>query len=177
MQNGPLSAYSTRSLERSIGKYKKLIKSKSLVGENAGNVMERLATRSYINTLPWEINEKIELLTARPYKSASFETFTSADTGTEIQMWEPFLDCCSNSLPCDVPGTKFIDALSNLYLRPSSDFNKNQVINIRMSPRIWALNTVYNSDFYADSRKEHRRGDSFIMFDAVHQKLENDCNN
>jgi hypothetical protein len=50
-QLGPMRAYSARSMERAIGKYKKLIKSKSNVAANAGNVMVRLATRAYINRL------------------------------------------------------------------------------------------------------------------------------
>ncbi|OAD71608.1 hypothetical protein PHYBLDRAFT_70060 [Phycomyces blakesleeanus NRRL 1555(-)] len=40
---GPPCAYSTRSMERAIGKYSRAIKSNSAIGVNAGNIMVRLA--------------------------------------------------------------------------------------------------------------------------------------
>ncbi|KAI8968145.1 hypothetical protein BDB01DRAFT_824845, partial [Pilobolus umbonatus] len=44
-KNGCMRSYSARAMERNIGRYSKLIKSRVLSGKNAGNVVERLAIR------------------------------------------------------------------------------------------------------------------------------------
>jgi hypothetical protein len=44
---GPLRAYSTRSLERTIGRYKKYITAKNNMNVNVGKALERLAIRDY----------------------------------------------------------------------------------------------------------------------------------
>lgn len=60
-------------MERAIGKYNKLVKSKSSVGENAANVLLRLTTRSYICNFPWSLPEVVSLILPRSYNDASFE--------------------------------------------------------------------------------------------------------
>lgn len=173
--NGPLSAYSTRSQERCIGKYKSLIKSKSSVGENAGNVLERLATRSYINTLPWEISDKVDLLTSREYGSNSYKELLSVDSvdgEAFLQLWEPFIRCSSDKLPKDIVEQKFLGALRKFYLRVSNvDVGIPSTIDeLLVSGRAWAFNKVYRSLCYADRIREHRRGNTFVLFEATHRK-------
>ncbi|KAI9327957.1 hypothetical protein BD770DRAFT_334331, partial [Pilaira anomala] len=46
---GSMRSYSARSMERTIGRYSKLIKSRVAAGKNAGNLVERLSMRSYFN--------------------------------------------------------------------------------------------------------------------------------
>jgi hypothetical protein len=69
-QQGLLTSYSVRSMERSIGKYKRLIRSKV----NAGNILERSTIRNHINNQSWDVETEIELLTHRKYGNATFKT-------------------------------------------------------------------------------------------------------
>lgn len=168
--NGPLKVYSASSMERAIGKYKKLVKSKSSVGENAANVLLRLTTRSYICNLPWSLPEVVSLLMPRPYNDASYEQHPIE----LIQLWRPFVNCSLSNLPLDVPEQKFVHALSKFFARsrPADDeiFDFLPVTSIYVASRAWAYNKVYSSKYYAEMIHEHRRGNHYIMFEATHKK-------
>ena len=66
-KQGVLKAYSGRSMERTIGRYKKLIKSKVDAGANAGNVLERFTIYGYVNSLNINIMESLNLLEPKQY--------------------------------------------------------------------------------------------------------------
>ncbi|CAO3631617.1 unnamed protein product [Mucor hiemalis] len=66
-QAGSLRVYSTRSMERTIGRYAKLIKSTVYGGKNAGNIVERLATLNVVN---FAVNIKKLLNVIAPVKTS-----------------------------------------------------------------------------------------------------------
>jgi hypothetical protein len=86
MWNGSMPAYTCYSQERAIGRYKRLIKSKSKVGENSSTVMQRMMIHSYVHNLDWDISDKLYLLGPRPYSSSSFEDIVCPDTSSAQQM-------------------------------------------------------------------------------------------
>ena len=167
-QNGPLRASSARSMERAIGKYKKLVKSKSSVGENAGNVLIRLANRSYISNLPWSISEAVNLLAARPYDENAYENHPK----NPCQLWEPFFKYSMSSLPFGIDASKMCKALKNFHIRyiPTGLASFLPPIVINAAARAWGYNKVFLSRLYADHKNEHRRGNAFVMFYATHKK-------
>ena len=67
-------------MERTIGRYSKLIKSRVAAGKNAGNLVERLSMRSYFN-LAVNINDLLD--TVKPKK-------TSLDDFIELSLSSPF---------------------------------------------------------------------------------------
>ena len=166
--NGPLKVYGANSMERAIGKYKKLIKSKSSVGENAANVLLRLTTRSYICNLPWSLPDVVSLLAPRPYDDSTFEQHPT----DMVQLWKPFVYCPMSGLPFDIPEQKMMRALSSWFARtnPAGVEVPDLPNVIYVASRAWAYNKVYSSKYYAQMINEHRRGNNFIMFETTHKK-------
>jgi hypothetical protein len=168
-QQGVLRAYSARSMERSIGKYKKLIKSKVNAGANAGNILERLTTRNHINSQSWSVHNELDLLTPRSYAEKSFKNNPSGEAN-DPQLWEPFQNCLVISLPVGVDSRLFSKALLKYYRR--TEPNGASIVGIAsldslyIAGRAWAYNNVYTSTLYKDHISEHRRGNNYIMFTA-----------
>lgn len=168
-QNGPLKAFSARSMERAIGRYKKLIKSKSNVGANAGNVLVRLANRSFVKNLPWSIVDATNLLLSQPYSDGSYRNHPSNTS----QLWEPFYEYPLSALPFEIDSHKMIKALKLFYMRSISTINNQSSITpdtIFVAGRAWYSNKVYQSRLYADEINEYRRGNCFVMLHAMHRK-------
>ncbi|KAI8635782.1 hypothetical protein BD408DRAFT_438614 [Parasitella parasitica] len=116
--NGCMPAYSCYSQERAIGRYKKLIKSKSNVGENATKVLERLAVRSYIaNLLDDSFFGTLDMLAPRSYCAKSFRDVFCPDKEQMLQLWEPIYCSDFYHLPLEIGKSKFLSALRNFYLR------------------------------------------------------------
>jgi hypothetical protein len=170
-QQGVLRSYSARSMERSIGKYKKLIKSKVNAGANAGNILERLTIRNYMNSQSWGVDQELQLLTPRTYKDDSFKNNPSGES-TDPQLWEPFKDYSIASLPVDVCDRQFKKALLHYYRR--TEVNGGSIVGISslnslfVAGRAWAYNKVYTSALYKEHISERRRGNNYIMFTASH---------
>ncbi len=168
-QQGVLRAYSARSMERSIGKYKKLIKSKVNAGANAGNILERLTTRNHINSQSWSVQTELDLLTPRSYAENSYKNNPSGEAG-DPQLWEPFQDCLVTSLPAGVDCRFFLKALLKYYRR--TEVNGASIVgidsfdSIYIAGRAWAYNNVYTSTLYKNYISERRRGNNYIMFTA-----------
>jgi hypothetical protein len=168
-QQGVLRSYSARSMERSIGKYKRLIRSKVNAGANAGNILERSTIRNHLNNQSWDVETEIELLTHRKYGDTTFKDKPSGDFG-DPQLWAPFKDCSLDSLPVGVHERLFKKALLNYYRR--TQYNGASIIGIGPSEsvsvagRAWAYNKVYTSTIYKNHISEHRRGNNYIMFTA-----------
>ena len=169
-QQGVLKSYSARSMERTIGRYKSLINSVSMVGENAGNVLERIAVQNYLRSLPWDIAEIVDLMTPRPYRTDSFKEDPSGNPNLP-QLWEPFFDCDPSTLPLEVSSTGFMNALAKFYQRisPSSSVSPlNTGESLCLSSRAWAYNEVYHSELQKKQLDEYTRENTYIMFSATH---------
>lgn len=167
-QNGPLRAFSARSMERAIGKYKKLLKSKSSVGENAGNVLIRLANRSYIANLPWSVAEASNLMSARPYSGTTFKNHPLDSS----QLWEPFFEYSITRLPYGIGAREMAQALQRFCTRvvpnaPTFDFSTTSLC---VAGRAWGFGKTHFSQLYADYTNERRRGNSFVMIYITHKK-------
>lgn len=161
-QQGSMRAYSARSMERTIGRYKKTIRAKTNAGANAANILQRFATFNFIDNLPWQAEEEVQLITARPYGDHSFLNNPSGDE-EDPQLWQPFQQAETNHLPFDVPQSKFLVALDNCYKRIFNRPTSVASSTITIADRCWAYNKVYSSESYQQyisSKKEKQ----FVMF-------------
>lgn len=168
-KQGVLKAYSGRSMERTIGQYKKLIKSKSKSGENAGNILDRFALFNYINTLDIDIGKKVNLLRPRLYTSLTFESLDTNDPSSP-QLWSsPLKNYYVSSLPCNISSLQFKTALVKYYQRSSSTNPVPQIDVLTVSGRCWNSEIVYSSLLHRNHIKETRRGNHYIMFNVLHK--------
>lgn len=170
---GVLKAYSGRSMERTIGRFKKLIKSKAKAGENAGNILNRFILYGYIKNLGINVEEALELIKPRPYTSNTYISLDPEDSDSP-QLWSPLKECDSSSFPCNVTKVLFFQALSKFYSKIGSTNATMSILCedpiILTAGRAWAYNTVYTSELYKSHISEYRRGNNHIMFQAIHIK-------
>lgn len=165
-KNGCLRAYSARAMERNIGRYSKLIKSRVLTGKNAGNIVERLATRSVVNI---SINIPSVLDIVEP-KKTSLDDFEELPLTSKYnlghQLWSPFskadLSTCTSVE--SIPSTTILKELRKFYSRSASGTLRNTAIEI--SARALIISHVYGSLMYRRLRREYRRGNQFVLFHA-----------
>ncbi|OAD74068.1 hypothetical protein PHYBLDRAFT_145530 [Phycomyces blakesleeanus NRRL 1555(-)] len=87
LQLGPLRCYSTQSMERVIGVFSKLIKSKCKGGRNASFLVEQFILHNYVNTTI-SIQDKIDLIQPKSYGRESYMNLPNDSSGA--QLWEPF---------------------------------------------------------------------------------------
>lgn len=162
-QLGPLRAYSTRSMERAIGVFSKLINSKREGGKNASNIIERLAIQNYLNCI-LNLEELIDVIKPKPYAETSYINHPSDLVG--VQLWEPFFRVILNNQSTveGIEGRTLIKALKKFYLRSgigSIDLANNTII---LAARFWNDCTVYSSCMYRRLKKETSRGNQYVMF-------------
>ncbi|OAD74354.1 hypothetical protein PHYBLDRAFT_167768 [Phycomyces blakesleeanus NRRL 1555(-)] len=86
-QLGSLRCYSTRSMERVIGVFSKLIKSKCKSSRNASFLVERFTLHNYIN-IAISIQNEIDLIQPKLYGRESYMNLSNDPSGA--QLWEPF---------------------------------------------------------------------------------------
>jgi hypothetical protein len=169
-QQGVLKAYSGRSMERTIGLYKKLIKSKVSAGINAGNILNKSVLYNYIASLDIDIKKKISLLEPKPYNA---DTYISLDPDnlSSPQLWStPLQKYSLSTLPCDVTSVQFKTALLKFYQRAKSqDCSSSSYEDVLIAGRCWYNNFVYSSLLYRNYKNERRRGNHYIMFNVLHQ--------
>ncbi|KAI7862971.1 uncharacterized protein EV154DRAFT_454303 [Mucor mucedo] len=86
-KQGPLRAYSIRTMERTIRKYSKLIRSNRQSEKNSSNIFEKIALPACVGRV---IDECVlNLITTGPYDGES--SFVDSPDDTEgSQLWEPF---------------------------------------------------------------------------------------
>lgn len=171
-KQGVLKAYSGRSMERTIGRYKKLIKSKVDAGANAGNVLDRFALYGYVNSLNMNLKESLNLLAPKAYTTDTFISLLSDDPSAD-QLWSPLLKQRLSTLPCNVSNLQFVNALQKFYQRVFSSTGNFSVLHnstVSIAGRAWSNGFVYTSTLYKLHIKESRRGNNYIMFAASHLK-------
>ena len=167
---GPLRCYSARSMERVIGVYSNLIKSKRKGGRNASSLVERFAIHNYINTIV-NVQNEINLIRPQAYGEESFMNLAGDHTGA--QLWEPFdrtVDLNYDSLE-GVSGNKIKEVLIKYYQR-SSGLNVADVTDstIIVAARLWRDSTVYSSIMYRRRKNETSRGNHYVMFTCPYRK-------
>lgn len=168
---GPLRAYSTRSMERSIGKFSRLINSKRHGGRNASNLVERLSIRNYVNCII-DVDDLINPIRPRQYAESSYLNHPDRPSGA--QLWEPFVNAVLEDDDEEVEGLPkkaIAKALLKYYQRLFSDsrlrsFHNNELL---LASRLWKDSTVISSCMYRNKRRETSRGNQYIMFWSSHK--------
>ncbi|KAI8639509.1 hypothetical protein BD408DRAFT_349757 [Parasitella parasitica] len=151
---GPLRAYSTRSMERSIGVFSKLIKSKRDGGKNASNLIERLAVHNFVDhTL--DIDKSLKIIKPRACSDKSFKNLPNDPNGP--QLWEPFRAHAveSSSAVEGVQGSILLRCLRKYYQRATQAQSLTMNTTITIAGRLlkettrWYVGAV---KFYLEHR-------------------------
>jgi hypothetical protein len=172
-QQGVLRSYSARSMERSIGRYKKLIKSKVDAGANAGNILQRITTRSHINSQAWDVETELGLIKPRSYSENTFKNNPSGNAD-DPQLWAPFFERSIDSLPFGISARDFSKALVKYYRRTEQNGANitgiGSLDSLSIAGRAWAYNKVYTSSLYKSHINEFRRGNNYVMITVSYIK-------
>ncbi|KAI9324817.1 hypothetical protein BD770DRAFT_450216 [Pilaira anomala] len=177
---GPLRCLSLRSMERGIGKLKRVMKGSKLVGISAGNILETKAIFNYLELsgmVTFEKEEKERSALAKPiYLEHPLEEGLP-------QLWGPFassynteelrqeIDLGKSKIAGYVTGTWALAMLNYIARRESCPtpsfplhfFGQEMII----APKLWCDNTVYSSDLSMRSNKNTTKKGEYIMFSAT----------
>ena len=167
---GNLRVYSTRSMERTIGKYSKLIKSRVSSGKNAGNLVERLAIRGYLNCSV-DVNELLDPIIPQKTSLDDFLELPSISPyNYDHQLWSPFETIPYLQEFTTIP--TFTKELQTYYTRSDSQQVNLQYTmdTIKFAARALIGSHIYGSEMYRQKRSEYRRGNHYIRFHARYQK-------
>ena len=159
-KQGPLRVYSARSMERSIGNLKKMIKSKVEAGTNASNIVERNAFFNYVNTLFGDD-------TAGQSEDTHFRSLPGDTDGP--QLWEPFVQETLVDGGDRIEGVQMKTVISGLKkyygrLIPANPVDVDIQYTIECSGRLWKDSWVYFSLMNKRITRESRRGNHYVMF-------------
>lgn len=163
---GPLRAYSTRSMERSIGVFSKLIKSKRDGGKNAINLIERLAVHNFVDhTL--DIDKLLKIIKPRACSDKSSKNLPNDPNGP--QLWEPFRAHVveSSSAVEGVQGSILLRCLRKYYQRATQAQSLTMNTTITIASRLLKETTVFSSAFYRRLKQEFSRGNQYIWFTCL----------
>lgn len=168
-KQGVLKSYSAFSMERSIGVIKRVLKSRSSVAANAGNILERSTLYNYIISSNINVKEKINLLAPRNY---STDTFIALDLENQnsAQLWGSPLEAASfSNLPFSITSAKLVVALQRFYKRIDFTFSLLNLESLIVAGRCWFEDSIYVSRLYREHIGERRRGNNYIMFKIPHK--------
>lgn len=167
-QVGPLKAYSCRSLERTIKKFRNLANGHRDLGVNSSNV---LANHTRYNTVYMQ-----DIYTRlRPNRQNAENSFLSHPSGDRSlpQLWEPF---CDESLEgdgvvncCGVQRTKVARALKKFYARTygRSDDVNNTSFRITIAGNAWKDSIVISSVYaYNNKSLVRSRANNIVLFEV-----------
>jgi hypothetical protein len=159
-------------MERTIGRYSKLIKSKVLSGKNAGNTVEKLAIRSSIQ-FSIDIQKKLNLIKPNQTSLDEFyELSSSSPYNLDHQLWGPFCSADllnNNTMLESVPVPIIGKELERYYFRSSGVSAVLVSKKLEISARALIDNHIYGSSMYRRIRKEYRRGNHYILFHASYK--------
>ncbi|KAI8967320.1 hypothetical protein BDB01DRAFT_734017 [Pilobolus umbonatus] len=176
---GPMRAYSTRPMERTIGKYARMIKSRVDSGVNAGNIFERIAIRNLVNMYV-NIEDEVDIIAPKPYNDSTFIDHPSRHPNNP-QLWSPFLETPLNLLELDtaddicgnpVTNQTILDHLQHYYFT----HNHHPIVsnyNIQPAGRAWINHSMFSSCMNRKKMNEFRRGNHHVMFEAHHTDSRN----
>lgn len=178
---GPMRSYSTRPLERTIGKYSRLIKSKVNSSANSGNLIERMSIREYVK-LSVDIADELNLITKKPYNDSSFIYHPSGISGYP-QLWSPILkdefdlklsstDSNFNLFGVSINKCIIKERLERYYETHLENSTQHTIVNhsLKVAGRAWINHTVYSSTMNRKKMSESRRGNHNIMFESKYLK-------
>ncbi|OAD76898.1 hypothetical protein PHYBLDRAFT_165396 [Phycomyces blakesleeanus NRRL 1555(-)] len=172
-QQGPLQCYSTRSMERVIGVFSKLIKSKSKGGRNASFLVELFVIHNYTSTAI-SICDEINLIRPKPYGRESYMDLPNDPSGA--QLWEPFhqfVNLNDDSVE-GVGGPSVKEALLKYYRRTTGltghEFGDSVIV---VAARLWMDSTVYSSCMYRRKKNETSCGNHYVMFTCPYRNNRN----
>ncbi|OAD72690.1 C2H2-type zinc finger transcription factor [Phycomyces blakesleeanus NRRL 1555(-)] len=172
-QQGPLRCYSTRSMERVIGIFSKLIKSKSKGGRNTSFLVERFAIHNY-TSMAISICDEINLIWPKPYGRESYMDLPNDPSGA--QLWEPFHQFVNlnNDSVEGVGGPSVKEALLKYYRRTTGltghEFGDSVVV---VAARLWMDSTVYSSCMYRRKKNKTSHGNHYMMFTCPYRNNRN----
>ncbi|KAI7864954.1 uncharacterized protein EV154DRAFT_557293, partial [Mucor mucedo] len=140
-------------------------------GKNAGNMVERLSIRGYIN-LALDTVSLLDTITATKTSPDDFiELPLTAIHNQNHQLWSPFT-LFSQDMVESVPIDTFLRELKIYYSRsttlPLSHITINNM-NFKIAARALLYSLVISSKMYRRIRSEHRRGNHFVLFNASYK--------
>ncbi|OAD74819.1 hypothetical protein PHYBLDRAFT_61130 [Phycomyces blakesleeanus NRRL 1555(-)] len=194
-QQGPLRCYSTRSIERVIGVFSKLIKSKSKGGQNASFLVKQFAIHNYTSTAI-SICDEVNLIRPKPYGRESYMDLPNDPSGA--QLWELFHQLVNlNDDSVEGVGSPSVkEALSKYYQRTTGltghEFGDSVVVvathlNRNVIVHSWLVGTVQfyfqHVDFhgfphflaFVEVMKEHDAADHDSSVPIVKQWSQSTC--
>ena len=136
---GPLRAYSCRPLERTIGTFSRLTRSKTNPGANIGNVLVRLAALDHVERVQPSMIE-------RPtYNDNAFLSMTR-EAGSP-QLWLPMHTLALSTMIdpiCDIHPRDLNRVLKNFWLRAGYGTQEPDDC-VLIGGRLWKDSTVFRS--------------------------------
>lgn len=153
-------------MERTIGEYSKLIKSKREGGKNASNLIERISVHNHISSSV-NIRQHLQVIESRQYNENSFQNLPSDLEGP--QLWEPFQasTLTRSSEIQEVDGSRIINALNRFYLRSLGQPVNTVNTEITIAGRLLKTSTVYSTSMYRNLKGETSRGNHYIKFSCT----------
>ena len=140
-KQGVLKAYSGRSMERTIGRYKKLINSRVNAGANAGNVLERFSVFGYVNSLNIDIKKSLNLLGPRHYTENSYLSLPS-NPAVGPQLWSPMSSVTLSTFSSFISSSPFSTALQKFIQRIHSRSDPSSSSNNTMAKKLFGTNLL-----------------------------------
>jgi hypothetical protein len=177
---GPLRAYSARPLERAIGQYSKMIRSRSRPGAQVSNVMHKISAIRYVQrTVP----------AMRKQPPLDSNTFLAAQAGPSApQIWTPFTPGSFDG-PFTLAGIQLQDLLrvvKQFWLRASRLFDNAEsalagdmplrwqdltldTVNFMVAGRLWKDSMVFQSLHYQAPNMQ--RANHFVRLNITNRRL------
>lgn len=165
-------------MERTIGKYSRMIKSKVDSGANAGNIIEKIAMKNYLD-IYLDIEEDIDVIAPKPYNDNTFISYPSGNKHSP-QLWTPIPVNPYNMFTPDngidhfgypVTNTIILNKLQRFYT--NNGFHPGEVItnfNLKTAGRAWINSTVYSSTMNRKRMSEFSRSNHLVWFTSYHRK-------
>ncbi|EPB91092.1 hypothetical protein HMPREF1544_01972 [Mucor circinelloides 1006PhL] len=163
--HGPLPVSSCRSLERTIGLYKRKMSSRTSNQAQPSNLIEKAMLRSLLSH-GIDVEEEAKLFRPLGYTEDTWDE--NEETGR--QLWSPFEDVTlsdDESLFEGVKVSALQRALSKYYQRfyGAEDVVVDGPILFKLAGRAWISNKVIvTSTLYARKNREHRRANHHVFF-------------
>lgn len=171
--HGPLRVSSCRSLERTIGSYKKLMTAKVPGQSQPSNLIEKVMLRSLLGH-SLDISEEANLIRPPGFSDTTWEEHGPDDEGTDRQLWNPFEDVVIRNDQDEFQGVKvaaFRRALSKFYRRQSTTATTSNAIilepvtQFKIAGRAWIYDKIIiTSQYYSKKNREFRRGNNYVFF-------------
>ncbi|KAL0135633.1 hypothetical protein V8B55DRAFT_1441108 [Mucor lusitanicus] len=166
--NESLPVASTRSIERSIGAFKRKLTGKIASQAQPNNLVEKTMVRSLLNH-SLDVEEEANLITPEEHNGDDDDELT-VNYSSDRQLWLPFENVVLNDDEVHYEGVKVSairKAFGKFYQRVHSDstIRINGPVVYKLAGRAWLTNKVVLSSVYqANKSREHRRANHYVFF-------------